>query len=236
MKKVLAIALAVMLILMLCVGTAFAKKGENNGKGNSDKPKTTHEVKNDNNKDKVDKQNGKLEAQKKKEAKNAFKAAVTPLLNQIKANQRAWGQAGGLGEIEGVKDDIENMLQQILAGNVLVTPEQLAAISAEIQNIKALKDSLRSDKRLQSAEWKKYITAKKTYDIAAGTAALQNVISIQLKRIEARKGIFSSLAKIAEIVKTVLNTPAPSPSSPPSTSPDPGESQPPVESSAAPSV
>jgi hypothetical protein len=232
MKKLLAVVIAAVMVITICMGTAFAKKDTNNGKGNSDKPKATQEIKkNDNDKSNKNSKGSKTndkktEAQKKKELKNQFKAAVTPYLDQIKANKRAWGQAGGLDELEGMKDNIEDMLESILAGNIPVTSEQLAAISAEIQNIKALKDSLRADKSTMNTEWHKYIKAKKTYDIAAATAALQNVINLQKKRIDARKGIFSSLGKIAAIIKEVLATPpAPAPTTTttpvPTTTPEP---------------
>lgn len=231
MKRLWIMMLAAVMVLAIFAGTAFAKPGKGNGKGN-DKPATTQETKKDNKNDKNSDKDAKKAAQElKKASKEGFKAAVTPYLNKIKANKRAWGQAGGLDDLEDYTDDIESLLKKVIFGGLTITPEQLAAISVEVQNIKACKVLLRTEKRALQTEWKNYITAKKTYNIDAAVAALQKTIDIQQKRIEARKSIFASLAKIVAILKEAINTqpapsttPSPEPSASVSPSPEPSPS------------
>lgn len=212
MKKFTMIFLAVIMIFSLCIGTAFAKKGE--------QPKTENKGKS------VTEQISKGQA--KQELKNKFKEAVTPYLNQIKANKKLWGQAGGLEELEGISEDIENAIEKMLTGDVVVTNEQLLAIKAEVDKIKTFKEALKTDKSAITTAWHNYIVAKKTYNIDQAIGALQKVIDLQKTRIEARKGIFASMVNIINILKEALLNPQ----SAPVTSPSPSESPSPSASAA----
>lgn len=203
MKKFALIFLAVIMVFSLCIGIAFAKKSEMPNNGNKN---TMEQL---------------SKGQARQELKNKFKEAVTPYLDQIKANKRLWGQAGGLDELEGIGDAIENAIEKLIAGQIPVTEEQLAAIKAEIDKIKTYKDSLKTDKSAITIAWHNYIQAKKTYDIDKAIGSLQKVIDLQKTRIEARKGIFVSMANIINILKEALLNPPPAPSLSPSPSQSP---------------
>lgn len=224
MKKVALIFLAVVMVFTLCIGTAFAKKSGLPGSDN--KGKSTAQQQTTNGQDKQVLPKGQL----KQELKNSFKAAVTPYLNTIKANRRAWGQAGGFEELAGIGSGIEGALEKLIAGMIPVTPEQLAAIKAEIGKIKTYKEALKTDKSAITSAWRSYIQAKKTYAIEEAVGALQKIIDLQKTRIDARKGIFASMANIFNILKEALQnppavpSPAPSPEPSPTPSPEPSPS------------
>ncbi len=195
MKRTLIIIIVLLLTLTLFMSSALAGKP-------ADKPINGPEQSEEPDGEEPDGSQDPKKPNEKRDAKKLFKLVTRPLIDEVHANQEEWG---ALGDSSGdIGDLIEAKIDEMIAGGAQLTPEQIALIKANIEEIKALKVQMRDFNKVVHMDWKKYIAAKKISDVGAGVAALNDLIAMQEIRIGLRGQIMTIMNELAVALGIVV--------------------------------